>query len=130
NFCSNNYLSLADSIHLRRAAVRGIKRYGVGAGAARLVAGNLCPHAELERELARWTRAQAALLFNSGYQANIGIIPCLVGAEDLILSDALNHASIIDGCRLSRAHILIYRHRDLEHLGSLLLAEAGKHRRV
>jgi 8-amino-7-oxononanoate synthase len=130
NFCSNNYLGLAGVEALRQAAAAAMERHGVGAGASRLIAGTLVPHVALEQELARWKGSEAALLFGSGYLANVGVLSCVAGEGDLILSDALNHASIIDGCRLSRAEVQVYRHLDLDHLEALLGQRAGGRRRV
>lgn len=112
--CSNNYLGLAGDPRLQRAATEAIRASGVGAGASRLISGNMRAHDELERALAEWKGAQRALLFNSGYQANCGAIPALVGASDLVLSDELNHASLIDGIRLSRATVRVFRHGDVD----------------
>src|SRR5438445_1953616 len=103
NFCSNNYLGLANHPALREAAKEAIDRYGCGSGASRLISGNMTLHEELESQIAELKGTEAALVFNSGCQANTGVIPVLVGEGDVVLSDALNHASIIDGCRLSRA---------------------------
>lgn len=125
NLCSNDYLGLAQHPRLVRAAAEAAATWGVGAGASRLVSGNLELHEELERRLSLFKGTEAALLYSSGYQANLGIIGALMGEGDLILSDALNHASIIDACRLSRARTLVYRHKDLEHLESLLAANRG-----
>jgi 8-amino-7-oxononanoate synthase len=116
NFSSNNYLGLANHPKLREAAKQAIDRYGCGSGASRLISGNMTLHEELESKIAELKGTQAALLFNSGFQANTGMIPVLVGEGDVILSDALNHASIIDGCRLSRAKIVVYGHGDLDEL--------------
>ncbi len=118
--CSNNYLGLADDPRLARAAIEATTRYGCGSGASRLISGNVAIHDELERELARWKGTEAALLFNSGYQANCGALPALAGKGDLILSDALNHASLIDGCRLSHATVRVYRHGDPDEVARLL----------
>jgi 8-amino-7-oxononanoate synthase len=112
SFSSNNYLGLAGHPALTRAAEAVLGRAGVGSGASRLIAGNHAEHEALEDGLARLHQVDAALLFNSGFQANVGVIPALVGPEDLVLSDRLNHASLIDGCRLSRARVLIYDHGD------------------
>jgi 8-amino-7-oxononanoate synthase len=128
NFSSNNYLGLADHPALRQAARESIEREGVGAGAARLIVGNLPAHRELEAALARFHDTEAALLFPSGYQANIGVLAALAGPEDVIFSDALNHASIIDGCRLSRAHVVVFRHADAGDLERLLAAQPGRRR--
>src|SRR5262245_63138412 len=116
NFCSNNYLGLANHPALREAAKQAIDRYGCGSGASRLISGNMTLHEELENKIAELKGTEAALVFNSGFQANTGVIPVLVGEGDLILSDALNHASIIDGCRLSRAKVAVYRHCDIDEL--------------
>ena len=116
NFSSNNYLGLANHPALGKAAINAIERYGCGSGASRLISGNMTLHEELEIKLARLKGTQAALVFNSGFQANTGIIPTLVGVGDVVFSDALNHASIIDGCRLSRAKIVVYRHCDVDQL--------------
>ena len=103
NFSSNNYLGLANHPSLCKAAKEAIDRYGCGSGASRLISGNMTLHEELESKIAELKGTEAALVFNSGFQANTGILSTLVGEGDVIFSDALNHASIIDGCRLSRA---------------------------
>ena len=130
NLCSNDYLGLAQHPRLIRAAAEAARTWGVGSSASRLVSGTLCLHEELERRLAVFKGSEAALLFNSGYQANLGIISTLMQEGDLILSDALNHASIIDACRLSRAKTLVYRHRNADHLESLLAASQNYHRKL
>jgi 8-amino-7-oxononanoate synthase len=117
NLCSNDYLGLAADPRLRRAAAAAAERDGAGSGAARLVAGDLAIHGALERRLAGFKGAEAALLFNSGYHANVGVPGALAGREDAIFSDELNHASIVDGCRLSRAEVVRYRHADAADLG-------------
>jgi 8-amino-7-oxononanoate synthase len=114
--CSNNYLGLADHPKVRDAAAQAAERYGAGAGASRLISGTMSLHRKLEGRLAEFTGAETALLFGSGYLANTGTVAALAGRGDVVLSDELNHASIIDGCRLSRAETFIYRHRDTEHL--------------
>ncbi|HEX5192663.1 MAG TPA: 8-amino-7-oxononanoate synthase [Solirubrobacteraceae bacterium] len=114
--CSNNYLGLADHPRVREAAADAAMRWGVGAGASRLVSGTMTIHRRLERRLADFKRRQSALLFGSGYLANAGVIAALARPGDVVFSDALNHASIIDGCRLSRAEVFVYEHRDVEHL--------------
>ncbi|HSZ03748.1 MAG TPA: 8-amino-7-oxononanoate synthase [Solirubrobacteraceae bacterium] len=114
--CSNNYLGLADHPRVREAAADAAMRWGVGAGASRLVSGTMTIHRRLEERLAAFKGSQACLLFGSGYLANIGVIGALAGRGDAIFSDELNHASIVDGCRLSRAEVIVYRHRDVEHL--------------
>jgi len=120
NFSSNNYLGIANHPSLAAAAKAAIDRYGCGSGASRLISGNMTLHEELEAKLAEFKGTQAALVFNSGFQANTGILSTLAGEGDVIFSDALNHASIIDGCRLSRAKTEVYRHCDLDQLEMLL----------
>jgi 8-amino-7-oxononanoate synthase len=118
--CSNNYLGLAEHPFLKQAARSALERFGVGSGASRLVSGNMELHEELESRIAAFKGTEAAIVFNSGYAANTGVIPAVAGERDVILSDSLNHASIIDGCRLSGARTEVYRHCDLEHVESLL----------
>jgi glycine C-acetyltransferase len=126
---SNNYLGLADHPALREAAVRALERYGCGAGASRSVSGTTELHRELEERIARFKGSEAALILSTGYMANIGLLTTLVGAGDLIVSDELNHASIVDGCRLSRAEVWVYRHRAMDHLEALL-KRSSHHRRL
>jgi 8-amino-7-oxononanoate synthase len=114
--CSNNYLGLADHPRVREAAADAAMRWGVGSGASRLVSGTMTVHRRLEERLADFKRTPAALLFGSGYLANIGVITSLAGPDEVVFSDELNHASIIDGCRLARAETFVYRHADVEHL--------------
>src|SRR5271168_47669 len=114
--CSNNYLGLADHPRVREAAADAAMRWGVGAGSSRLVSGTMTIHRRLEERLADFEASEACVLFGSGYLANVGVIGALAGRGDTVFSDELNHASIIDGCRLSRAHVIVYRHRDVEHL--------------
>nr|WP_216627421.1 8-amino-7-oxononanoate synthase [Corallococcus exercitus] len=116
NFSSNDYLGLAASPAVRAAVAAALERYGVGTGASRLVVGDMVPHQRLEARLARFERAEAVRLFNSGYAANTGILPALVGPGDAVFSDALNHASLVDGCRLSRARVVVYPHADVAAL--------------
>jgi glycine C-acetyltransferase len=116
NFCSNNYLDLANHPRLRRAAKVAIDQMGIGSAAVRSIAGTTELHLELERKLAEFKGVEAALTFQSGFNANIAVIPALVGKGDVIFSDALNHASIIDGCRLSRATIVGYEHNNVTDL--------------
>ncbi len=118
--CSNDYLGLSGHHALRDAAHDAIRQYGFGAGASRLVSGTSSFHRELEKKIALFKGTEAALVFNSGYAANTGIIPVAAGDGDVILSDTLNHASIVDGCRLSRAQVEIYRHCDIDHVEELL----------
>ncbi|MDQ6778053.1 MAG: 8-amino-7-oxononanoate synthase [Actinomycetota bacterium] len=114
--CSNNYLGLADHPRVRTAAAEAAMRWGVGAGASRLVSGTMTIHRRLEERLAAFKAREAALLFGSGYLANAGVVAALARPGDVVFSDALNHASIVDGCRLSRAEVFVYHHRDVEHL--------------
>lgn len=116
NFSSNNYLGLASHPALREAAKEAIDRYGCGSGASRLISGNMTLHERLEEKIAALKGTQAALVFNSGFQANVGIFSTLVNEGDMIFSDAFNHASIIDGCRLSRAKVVVYPHCNLDNL--------------
>jgi len=116
NFCANNYLGLANHPRLRAAAKQAIDEYGIGPGAVRTIAGTMTLHLELERRLAQFKKAAACITFQSGFTANLATIPALVGKEDVIFSDELNHASIIDGSRLSRARIVRYTHADVDDL--------------
>jgi glycine C-acetyltransferase/8-amino-7-oxononanoate synthase len=124
--CSNNYLGLADHPRVREAAADAAMRWGVGAGASRLVSGTMTIHRRLEERLAEFKRSESCLLFGSGYLANMGVIGALAGRGNVIFSDELNHASIIDGCRLSRAEVIVYRHRDSEHLEWSLRRHGGR----
>ncbi len=119
-FASNDYLGMTHDPVVQQAAMQAAKLYGTGAGGARLTTGTYPLLEQLEKELAIFKETQASLLFNTGYMANIGVISSLAGPEDVIFSDQLNHASIIDGCRLSRAKTVIYRHKDMEDLYRLL----------
>jgi glycine C-acetyltransferase/8-amino-7-oxononanoate synthase len=114
--CSNNYLGLAARPEVREAAAEAALRWGASSGASRLISGNMEPHRRLEERLAAFKGYEAALLFGSGYLANTGVIAALAGRGEVVFSDELNHASIVDGCRLSRAETFVYRHGDLEHL--------------
>jgi 8-amino-7-oxononanoate synthase len=114
--CSNNYLGLADRAEVREAAAEAALQWGAGAGASRLISGNMEPHRQLEERLAAFKGYEAALLFGSGYLANTGLVAALAGRNEVVFSDELNHASIVDGCRLSRAETFVYRHGDTEHL--------------
>jgi 8-amino-7-oxononanoate synthase len=124
--CSNNYLGLADHPRLRRAAADAALKLGTGAGASRLISGSMSVHTELESRLAEFKGAEAALLFGSGYLANSGTIAALAGRGEVVFSDQLNHASIIDGCRLAGAETFVYRHTDVEHLEWGLRRAAGR----
>ena len=123
--CSNNYLGFADHPRVREAAADAAMRWGVGAGASRLVSGTMTIHEQLEQALAQFEGSEACVLFGSGYLANIGVLGALGAAGQTIFSDALNHASLIDGCRLARAETFVYEHCDLEHL-AWALEEHGR----
>ena len=125
NFCSNDYLGLASHPAISRALTEGASRWGTGAGASRLVSGNLAPHVRLERAVAEWMGVERSVLFVSGYQANVGALSTLAGEGDAIFSDQLVHASLIDGARLSRADVHIFRHGDMAHLDQLLSAHTA-----
>ncbi len=114
--CSNNYLGLADHPRVREAAADAAMRYGAGSGASRLVSGNMTIHRRLEDQLAAFKGSEACLLFGSGYLANSGVVAALAHEGDVVFSDALNHASIVDGCRLARAETFVYDHCDTDHL--------------
>ena len=120
NFCSNDYLGLAEDPRVVEATIDVVRRFGAGSGSARLISGNFSLCEELESGLAAFKGTESALLFNSGYHANIGAIPALAGEGDVIFSDELNHASLIDGCRLSKAEKVVYRHNDLNQLEEML----------
>ncbi len=123
--CSNDYLGLAADERVKAAAIEGVERWGTGTGSSRLISGNMAPHERLERRLACFHGTESALLFGSGYLANTGIVAALARRGDVVFSDELNHASIIDGCRLAGAHTFVYRHRDLEHLAWALERTPG-----
>ena len=126
SFASNDYLGLAAHPTVRTAAISAIERFGTGAMASRLVVGTRSLHRELEQAIAEWKRTETALVFSSGYAANIGVITTLGAADVTLFSDELNHASIIDGCRLSKARTIVYRHLDLDHLQQQLRQTAGR----
>jgi glycine C-acetyltransferase len=130
NLCSNNYLGLADHPALKAAALDAIATLGVGSGAVRTIAGNMAIHQQLEAELAAFKRTEAVLLFQSGFTANAGTVAALLGPEDVVVSDELNHASIIDGCRLSGAEKKIFPHKDVDAARRLLAAAGGARRRL
>jgi 8-amino-7-oxononanoate synthase len=130
NLCSNDYLGLAGDPAVREAAARAALEGGAGSGASRLVAGDLPVHRALEARLAAWKGAPAALLFNSGYHANAGVPPALVGRGDAVFSDVLNHASIVDGALLSRADLVRYRHCDVDELAGLLAGSRARRKLV
>jgi 8-amino-7-oxononanoate synthase len=120
SFASNDYLGLTAHPAVIAAAHEALDRWGAGAGSARLIVGSRPVHTELEHELAEWKASQRAALFPTGFATNLGVITTFAGAGVLVCSDELNHASIIDGCRLARADVAVYRHRDLDHLAALL----------
>jgi 8-amino-7-oxononanoate synthase len=128
--CSNNYLGLADDPRVRKAAADAAMQWGVGAGASRLVSGTMTIHTRLEERLAAFEGSRGCVLFGSGYLANLGVIGALAGPGDTIFSDRLNHASIIDGARASRAEIVVYRHLDSDHLEHCLRRHGGPGRRL
>lgn len=130
NFSSNDYLSLAGDRRLVEAAKAALERHGVGSGASRLLVGDSTAHRALEARLAAFERTEAALLFNNGYAANVGILSALLSEGDAVFSDALNHASLVDGCRLSRARVMVYPHRDAGVLADLLASVPGRRRLV
>ena len=113
NLSSNNYLGLTTHPKLRRSAIDATRKYGVGSGAVRTITGTMKIHMELEEQIARFKKVEASVVFQSGFAANAGTVSAILGKEDLIISDELNHASIIDGCRLSRATIKVFKHKDL-----------------
>jgi len=130
NFCSNNYLGLANDPRIVQAAQEAVKKYGVGPAAVRSIAGTMDLHLQLERRLAAFKGVEAAITFQSGFTANIGTIPALVGKDDAVFSDELNHASIIDGCRLSGAKIIRYAHVNPQDLERVLSEERKNYPRA
>jgi len=120
NLSSNNYLGLATHPKLRQAALEAVRQYGVGSGAVRTIAGTMEMHVELERKLAVFKHVEAVVVFQSGFAANAGTVSAFLGKDDVIVSDALNHASIIDGCRLSRAPIKVFPHKDVDTARKIL----------
>jgi len=120
NLASNNYLGLTSHPKLREAAIEAVRKYGVGSGAVRTIAGTMRIHMELEERIARFKNVEACVVFQSGFTANAGAVSSILGKDDFIISDELNHASIIDGARLSRAKIKVFRHRDTAHAEELL----------
>jgi 8-amino-7-oxononanoate synthase len=126
SFASNDYLGLASHPQVKLAAISAIERFGTGAMASRLIVGTRSLHEELEFQLAQWNHCERALVFSSGYSANVGVLTALGEQDVTLFSDELNHASIIDGCRLAKARTLIYRHLDLQHLEELLRQTPGR----
>jgi len=129
-FAGSNYLDLAHHEAVVEASARASRDSGCAAAGSRLINGNLEDHEALEAELAVFFGREAALAFNTGYMANVGVIPALIGSGDVLVSDALNHASIVDGARLSRAEVRVFRHGDVEHLGEVLASASDGRRRV
>lgn len=127
---SNNYLGLTEHPVVKEAAKLAVDTWGAGAGGSRLTTGNYTLHEELEKEIARFKRTESAIVFGAGYAANLGVIQALTGRGDAVLSDELNHASIIDGCRLSQAYVKVYRHRDMGQLEEMLRQVQGHRRRL
>jgi len=130
NFSSNDYLGLAARPEMVKAVIDSVKKWGFGSGASRLLAGGSLLHEKLEREIALFKGTDSAIVFNSGYAANMGILPAISSECDVIISDELNHASIIDGCRLSKAKTIIYRHLDIDHLEKLLKKADRRGKRI
>jgi glycine C-acetyltransferase len=126
NLASNNYLGLTTHPKLREAAIAATKKYGVGSGAVRTVSGTMSIHMDLEEKIARFKKTEASVVFQSGFAANAGTVSAILGKDDFIISDELNHASIIDGARLSRAKIKVFRHKDVAHAEELLKEVAGE----
>src|SRR6202162_4038559 len=129
NLASNNYLGLTTHPKLREAALEATRKYGVGSGAVRTIAGTMKIHMELEEKIARFKNVEACVVFQSGFAANAGTVSAVLGKDDFIISDQLNHASIIDGARLSKAKILVFRHKDVGHAEEQLVSikhQAGR----
>ncbi|QIB25986.1 glycine C-acetyltransferase [Caloranaerobacter azorensis] len=130
NLSSNNYLGFANHPRLKKAAIEAVEKYGVGAGAVRTIIGNMDLHEELEELLAKFKREEAAMVFQSGFNCNAGTIQAITEKGDLIISDELNHASIIDGCRLSKADRAVYKHSDMDSLEKVLKENRDKYRNI
>jgi glycine C-acetyltransferase len=128
--CSNNYLNLSNHPRLIQGAIEAAKKYGAGSGSVRAIAGTMKIHMEVEKRLARFKRTEAALIYQTGFAANSGLIPQLVGESDIVISDELNHGSIIDGVRLTKAERAIYKHRDMGDLEKVLKEADKKYRRI
>src|SRR5271163_3163111 len=126
NLASNNYLGLCNDPRLEEAAIAATKKYGVGSGAVRTIAGTMHIHMELEEKIAAFKGVEACVVFQSGFAANAGTVSSILGKEDFIISDELNHASIIDGARLSRAKIKVFRHKDVAHAEEQLASVKDK----
>lgn len=130
NMCANNYLGFANHPELKKAAQKAIEEYGVGPAAVRTIAGTMTLHNELEKKLAKFKKVEAAISFQSGFNSNLATIPTLMGPEDIIFSDELNHASIIDGCRLTKAKVVRYKHCDVSSLEENIKREVAARRRM
>jgi len=126
NFSSNDYLGLSNNTYIIRKAQEALASYGFGSAASRLLGGGCALHRELETKIAHFKGTERALVFNTGYAANTGIIPAITNKEDAVFSDELNHASIIDGCRLSKARVFVYRHKDVAHLEKIMREQPAK----
>src|SRR5437660_4308315 len=127
NLASNNYLGLTTHPKLREAAIAALTKYGVGSGAVRTVSGTMTIHMELEEKIARFKNTEACVVFQSGFAANAGTVSAILGKDDFIISDELNHASIIDGARLSRAKILVFEHKNIADAEAKLASVADQH---
>src|SRR5690606_38301316 len=130
NLSSNNYLGFANHPRLKKAAIEAVEKYGAGAGAVRTIVGNMDIHEELEKLLAEFKREEAAFIYQSGFNCNAGTIQAITEKGDLIISDELNHASIIDGSRLSKADKTIYKHSDIDHLEKVLKENRDKYNNI
>ncbi|HBZ40893.1 MAG TPA: 8-amino-7-oxononanoate synthase, partial [Erysipelotrichaceae bacterium] len=130
NLSSNNYLGFANHPRLKKAAIEAIEKYGIGAGAVKTIVGNNTLHEQLEADLAKFKREEAVMLFQSGFNCNAGVIQAITGAGDLIVSDELNHASIIDGTRLSKADRAVFKHSDMADLRKVLIEKRSNYHQV
>ena len=128
--CSNNYLNLSNHPKLKEAAIKATKKYGAGSGSVRPIAGTMDIHMELEEKIAKFKKTEASLFYQSGFVTNSGLIPQLMGKGDVIISDELNHGSIIDGVRLTKTDRMVYKHRDMESLEQALKETENKYRRT
>src|SRR5574339_668807 len=128
NLSSNNYLGLTTHPRLREAALEAVRRFGVGTGSVRTIAGTMAMHVELERRLAEFKQTEAVVVFQSGFTANAGTVSAILTKDDVVVSDELNHASIIDGCRLSRAEIKVFPHKDVDAARRVLAALPARQR--
>ena len=130
SFCSNNYLNISNHPDVIVAVVKAVREFGWGAGASRLVSGNMTLHRQLEQEISRFKAKEDSIVFPTGYMTNIGTISSLVGKGDIVISDKLNHASIIDGCKLAHATFRVYPHKDMEKLEKILKMSGGFNRKL